>query len=274
MTPLSENTAEALLTPPADARRRPGRTAGSLARAAQGVVFLAVSLACGAGLPQEAPTAREPGASPILRQGTIHEEDLSGAARAPAPQSREAVPRGSVGTAPLTGAPAAPPAGADAGSGRDRGDGNRGDSPYPDGLYELPLLAGFDGTTLPQRRASMELVQQGRDLLRTGNYKAALGQFERAIDIDATNPYSDYFVARAHYFLQDYRQSLDFLDVSEQKLAGDDPWLAEIHVLRARNAAALGFHGKADVSYIRALSLNPGHRFALAQFTTISPLSR
>ena len=53
----------------------------------------------------------------------------------------------------------------------------------------------------------MELVQQGRDLLRTRNYKAALGQFERAIDIDATNPYSDYFVARAHYFLQDYRQS-------------------------------------------------------------------
>ena len=269
---------EALLTPLANARRRPGRTAASLARTAQGVAFLAAFLVCGAGFSQEAPTAREPGASPVLRQGTIHEEDLSGADRAPAPRSREAVPRGSAGTAPpgepLTGAPAAPTAGADAGSGRDRGDGDRGDSPEPDGLYELPPLAGFDGTTLPQRRASMELVQQGRDLLRTRNYKAALGQFERAIDIDATNPYSDYFVARAHYFLQDYRQSLDFLDVSEQKLAGDAPWLAEIHVLRARNASALGFHGRADDNYIRALTLNPGHRFALARITAINPLSR
>ena len=232
---------------------------------------MAAVLAPGTGFPQETPTAREPDASPILRQGTIHEEDLQGTARVPAPPPRE-VPRESrVTTAP--GSPprgaATPPAGVAAAPERERGD-----SPDPDGSYELPSVANLDDTTLPQRRASMKLVQQGRDLLRTENYKAALAQFERAIDIDATNPYCHYFVARAHYLLRDYRQSLDFLEVSEQKLAGDDPWLAEIHVLRARNATALGFHGKADVNYIRALTLNPGHRFALARITTISPLSR
>lgn len=267
-----ENMAKTTRAPSSNGRLKPGPGARGPARAAAWIVFVAGLLACGTGFPQEAPGAREPGAPPLLRQGTIHEEDLQGTARAPAPALREAVPAETRGTAPpvapVRGAPAAPSPDT-AAPGRDRGA-----TPEPDGSYELPPVAGLDHTTLPQRRASMKLVQQGRDLLRIENYKAALAQFERAIDIDATNPYSHYFVARAHYLLRDYRQSLDFLEVAEQRLAGDDPWLAEIHVLRARNAAALGFHGQADVNYIRALTLNPGHRFALARITTISPLSR
>ena len=271
--PPPKNTAETTPAPSSNACRKPRTGAKSLPRTTGWIVCLAVLIACGTGFPQETPTAREPGAPPILRQGTIHEEDLSGTARAPTPRPRETVPQESSETAPpvesFRSAPAAPPAAAAAAPEPDRDD-----TPDPDGSYELPPVAGFDGTTLPQRRASMKRLQQGRDLLRTEKYKAALAQFERAIDLDATNPYSHYFVARAHYFLRDYRQSLDFLEVSELKLAGDDPWLAEIHVLRARNATALGFHGKADVNYIHALTLDPGHRFALAQITTISPLSR
>jgi len=268
----SKNTARTTLVPSSNGRLKPGPRAKGQGRATGWVVFVAGLLACGTGFPQETPGAREPGAPPILRQGTIHEEDLQGTALAPAPPPRELVPRESRGTAPpvdpVGGTPAAPSPDT-AAPGRDRGG-----TPEPDGSYELPPVAGFDHTTLPRRRASMKLVQQGRDLLRVENYRAALAQFERAIDIDTTNPYSHYFVARAHYLLRDYRQSLDFLEVSEQRLAGDDPWLAEIHVLRARNATALGFHGQADVNYIRALTLNPGHRFALAQITTISPPSR
>ena len=225
----------------------------SLTWATGGAAFLTAFLACGAGFPQSAPTARDRGASPILRQGTIHEEDLSGTARVPAPALPEADPTGSPD---------------------DRLAGNRGDSADPDGSYELPPFASFDGTTLPRRRASVKLLQQGQDLLRTKNYKAALSQFERAIGLDATNPYSHYFVARAHYFLDNYRQSLSFLDVAEQKLAADGRWLAEIHVLRARNATALGFHGQADINYIRALALDPRHGFALARLTTIKTLAR
>ncbi len=270
MTPLSKNAVEAPLPPRANARRKPERTTRGLARATPWMVLLAALLACGTGLSQETPKAREPGAAPILRQGTIQEEDLSSTTRLPAPPLREVVPRDNGEVPPANQPGTAPaPARVDLGSERDRGE-----SPEPDGSYELPAVAGFDGNTLPRRRASMKLVQQGRELLRTENYRGALAQFERAIDLDATNPYSHYFVARAHYFLRDYRQSLDFLEVSEQRLAGDPPWLAEVHVLRARNATALGFHGRADVNYIRALTLIPGHRFALARITTISPLAR
>ena len=252
----------------------------SLTWATGGAAFLTAFLACGAGFPQSAPTAQDRGASPILRQGTIHEEDLSGTARAPAPTVPEADPTGSPDTSPAresregTLRVPATPAGPPTTSLDDRLAGNRGDSADPDGSYELPPFASFDGTTLPRRRASVKLVQQGQDLLRTKNYKAALSQFERAIGLDATNPYSHYFVARAHYFLDNHRQSLSFLDVAEQKLAADGRWLAEIHVLRARNATALGFHGQADINYIRALALDPRHGFALARLTTIKTLAR
>jgi len=115
----------------------------------------------------------------------------------------------------------------------------------------------------------MKLLQQGRALLQGETYKAALARFEQAVGIDTTNPYSHYFIARAHYFLENYRESLDFLDLAELRLAADVRWLAEVHVLRARNAAALGSQGQADINYVRALRLDPRHAFALAQLTAI-----
>ena len=236
----------------ADMIGRPCERTLPFARAVSGAVFLTAILACATAFPQNAPTGGD-APSPALRQGTIHEEDLSGTVSAPAPAVREPLP-----DAVTT------PAVVDIEPGRDPID-----APVPDGSYELPSLAAFDDTTMPRRRASVKLVQQGQDLLRTGDYSAALARFERAIDVDSTNPYSLYFVARAHYFLAHYRESLEFLDVAESRLAGDDRWLAEIHVLRARNATALGFHGRADVNYIRALALHPRHGFALAQLTTL-----
>lgn len=240
---------------------RPCERTLPFARAASGAVFLTAILACGTAFPQNAPTAGD-APSPALRQGTIHEEDLSGTVSAPAPAVRDPLP--GAGTTL-----AVPETAVDIEPRRDPID-----APVPDGSYELPSLAAFDDSTMPRRRASVKLVQQGQDLLRTGDYSAALARFERAIDVDSTNPYSLYFVARAHYFLTHYRESLNFLDVAESRLAGDDRWLAEIHVLRARNATALGFHGRADVNYIRALALHPRHGFALAQLTTLGTPAR
>ena len=242
----------------ADTILRPGERTFPFARAASGAVFLTAILACGTAFPQNAPTAGE-AVSPALRQGTILEEDLS--VTVPAPVQRDPLPDPATAAVPedtVESGPRQDPV----------------DTAVPDGSYELPSLAAFDGTTMPRRRASVKLVQQGRDLLRTENYGAALSQFERAIGVDSTNPYSHYFVARAHYFLKNHRESLSFLDVAESRLAADDRWLAEIHVLRARNAAALGFHGQADVNYIRALALQPRHGFALAQLTTLGTPAR
>lgn len=269
MIPLSENPAAAALAPPArpgGGARRP-KASPTCVSAGAVFVFLAAWLAWGTGFSQNQPHAP---ASPLLREGTIHEEDLSIPSREPAPPVRETGPEGNPEPAPRPesstgGAPAAQPAPA----AYPDMEVDRVAFEKPDGSYELPPLGPVTGADLPQRKASMKLVQQGRALLRAAQYKAALGRFEQAIGIDATNPASHYFIARAHYFLKNYRESLSFLDVAELKLGADARWLAEVHVLRARNASAIGFHGRADVNYIRALSLDPRHAFALAQLTTI-----
>lgn len=235
----------------------------SPARVTAAAVFLAILLAAGSGLPQSPPTSEDAPAAPFLRQGTIQEEELPiPQRRLPAP-SAPAVPPESP---PVPSRPA--PATAETPAPTDL-QAVRAAFDKPDGSYELPPLGPADGAVLPQRNASMKLLQQGRALLQGETYKAALARFEQAVGIDATNPYSHYFIARAHFLLENYRESLDFLDLAELRLAADVRWLAEVHVLRARNAAALGFQGQADVNYVRALRLDPRHAFALAQLIAI-----
>ncbi len=256
---------DVVLSSPGGACEEARQPKASSAWVAAGAVFLAVLLACGTGFPQDGSTGEDAPASPLFRQGTIHEQELPVPGPEPAPAIRQTAPRADAPAPPQPGrqanpvpAPTAPAT-----------DFKAVAFEKPDGSYELPPLGAGAGSALPQRRASMNLVQQGRTLLQAETYKAALARFEQAVDIDFANPYSHYFIARAHYFLQNYRESLSFLDVAESRLAADARWLAEVHVLRARNAAAIGFHGQADVNYIRALRLDPGHAFALAQLTTI-----
>ena len=262
MTPLRQTEVDA--APSGHANGAPEK--GTPRRLTAGAVFLAGCLACGTGFSQSAPTPEDAAASPLLRQGTIREEDLSESAREPAPQVRETGP----GTGrepgampgPLVSSPLDPPPAMEA---------NPEDLGGSGVSYELPRLPEVAGAASPRRTAAIELVQQGRLLLGRGQYKQALAAFEQAIGMDPANPYTHYFVAQAHYSLGEHRQSLNFLDAAEPMLAADVRWLAEIQVLRARNATALGFHGQADDHYLRALRLDPGHGFALARLTAIEP---
>ena len=272
MIALSKNSPDAALTAPADTRGEAREPKAPPTWVAAGAVFLTAFLVCGTGFSQNPPTAEDTPVSPMLRQGTIHEEELSSPGREPAPAVRETAPAGNPEPAPpressteAAPVPTAPVADPDI-------DADRVASDEPDGSYELPPLTPVAGVAVPQRRASMKLVQQGRALLRDERYKAALGRFEQAVGLDAANPYSHYFIARAHYLLSNYRQSLSFLEVAELKLGADARWLAEVLVLRGRNAAAIGFHGRADNNYVRALSLDPHHAFALTQLTTIGTM--
>lgn len=252
--------------PAADTRGDARKRVETPKRLTAGTVFLAACLACGTGLPQSAPPPDDAVASPILRQGTIREEDLSEAAREPTLPVRETGPGTNRDPAATPGPLAAPPPDPTPAVGADPED-----SGGPEVSYELPRLPEAADAAQPQRTASMKLVQQGRLLLRNGQYKQALATFERAIGMDSANPYSHYFVAQAHYSLGEHRESLSFLDVAELRLAADARWLAEVQVLRARNATALGFHGQADRHYLRALRIDPGHRFALSRLTTVEP---
>lgn len=267
---LPKKIMDAAPAPLVNARRTPRRV-DTLTRVIAGAVFL-VALTHGTAFTQVLPNVQGPNTPPILRQGTIHEENLSEPMPSPIAEGHDADLKRRAQPAqksfkaairvPATASPLLAKPGRSSPTGADDG-------------YELPPLSGIGGSALPhQRRASLKLVQQGQELLRTGKYRGALAHFERAIDIDTTNPYSHYFVGRAHYFLENYRESLSFLEVAEERLTDNSQWLAEILALRARNATALGFHGQADNNYIHALRLNPLHRLALAMISNIRPLTR
>lgn len=145
--------------------------------------------------------------------------------------------------------------------------------PAQRGTGALPPLARITEKTAPQRAASLKLVEEGREFLAAGEYKEALGAFERSIAVDATNPYSHYFVARAHLFLGNYQVSANFLDVAESLLGWHKLWLSEIYVLKGRNAMAMGFWGRADTNYLNALRFDPYNRFAFEKLANIQPIT-
>jgi Tetratricopeptide repeat len=124
------------------------------------------------------------------------------------------------------------------------------------------LLAKITPGISPQRAASIRLTEEGRKLLDAGDPNRALSRLEKTIVIDSTNPYGYFYLAKTHYRLGRYKESLNFLDVAESRLNGEPFWLAEVYALRGENLRALGMIEKAESSYNHALSLNSGNRTA------------
>jgi hypothetical protein len=132
--------------------------------------------------------------------------------------------------------------------------------PLPD---DSSLLAKITASTPPQRAVSLRLTEEGRKLIDGGAAGKGLPRLEQSIAIDSTNPYGYFYLAKAHYKLGRYKESLNFLDVAESRLAGEGYWLAEVHALRGENFRALGMAERAEASYSRALGINPGNRTAV-----------
>ena len=67
----------------------------------------------------------------------------------------------------------------------------------------------------PARRASMRLILAGLDADVDGNLQRALGSYERAIQVDPTNPFAYLAIARHHAESHDPSWALSFLDKAE-----------------------------------------------------------
>lgn len=132
-------------------------------------------------------------------------------------------------------------------------------APLPD---DSSLVAKISPQTPPRRAASLRLTEEGKKMLASADYTRALGSLERSVAIDSSNPYNYYYLAKAHYHLARYQDSLNFLDVAESHLANEPYWLAETLALRGENFRALGFFQRAESSYMQALKLNPGNKIA------------
>ncbi len=132
-------------------------------------------------------------------------------------------------------------------------------APLPD---DSSLLSKITPGTSPQRAASLRLTEEGKKLLEAGDASKALSRLEKTIVIDSTNPYGYFYLAKTHYRLGRYKESLSFLEVAESRLNAEPFWLAEVHALRGENFRALGMVDKAEASYAQALRLNSGNRTA------------
>ena len=131
--------------------------------------------------------------------------------------------------------------------------------PLPD---DSSLLAKIVPGIPPQRAASLRLSEEGRKLLDGGEYAKALTRLERAIAIDSTNAYGHFLLAKTQFGLRRYKESLNFLDVAESRLGAEPFWLSEVYALRGENFRALGMAERAEESYEKALTINPGNRTA------------
>jgi len=127
---------------------------------------------------------------------------------------------------------------------------------------EASLIAKITAGTSPQQAASLRLTEDGKRLLESGHYAKALTHLEKTLAIDSSNPYVYYYLAKAHFNLVHYRQSVDFLDVAESLLDSQPYWMAEVLSLKGENFQAMGLLKEANFSYAEALRFNPSSRNA------------
>ena len=134
---------------------------------------------------------------------------------------------------------------------------------------EISLLSMITPQTPPQRAASLRLTEEGGELLENQDYDKGLSKLEKAIAIDSTNAYVYYYLAWAHHFLHRYKESLNFLEVTESRFVTEPYWQARVLALKGENLRALGFFDEADENYARALKTDPGNRMALERMVHI-----
>ncbi len=127
---------------------------------------------------------------------------------------------------------------------------------------EASLIGKIDSRTPPQQAASLRLTDHGRKLIESGKHTKALTHLEKTLALDSTNPYVYYYLAKAHFKLANYRQSVDFLDVAESLLDNQPYWMAEVLSLRGEYFQAMGLLKEASLSYADALHLNPKNQKA------------
>jgi hypothetical protein len=109
------------------------------------------------------------------------------------------------------------------------------------------------------RRASLRLCVDGLDADVDGRRAAALGQYERAIQIDPTNPYAYLVLARHEIELGDPARGLEYLNQSEMMLESENARSPEVeaHLAGLRGVALRDMGGAGEDYLEQARSLAP-----------------
>lgn len=113
----------------------------------------------------------------------------------------------------------------------------------------------------PARRASVRLVAQGLDADRAGELRRARGSYERAIQVDPTNPYAYLALARHNLDGGSPGDALNLVDQAAALFDAEGLRSPEVDVhligLRGWDLESRGRPGEANLYVERAAALDP-----------------
>jgi tetratricopeptide (TPR) repeat protein len=121
-------------------------------------------------------------------------------------------------------------------------------------------VASVADTGDPARRASQRLVMQGLEADDARRSTEAIASYERALQVDPTNPVAYLALARHSVAMDEPERALHELDQAESLLGSDaDPLGARAHLegLRGLALRELGRDAEAERHLSRARSLAP-----------------
>lgn len=123
-------------------------------------------------------------------------------------------------------------------------------------IADKPLTELIQPETSPQRAASLRLTEDGKAYLQSGNLIKASEALEKAIAIDASNPYAYYYFARLRSEKGEHKQSLGLLSKAEILFRNNPFYLSNVYSLMGRNYESLFQFNDAKKRYEQALKLN------------------
>ena len=136
----------------------------------------------------------------------------------------------------------------------DREDATREEA-FPDMSFE---------NSSPRRKASLEITEDGVRESTRGLYLRAMKKYEKAIDIDPTNPYAYFHYGVARQGMKEYDQSMRLLDEAQDKFGTNEYWLSRVHTYKGLNYMNMGKNEEAKESFKKALDLDKNNLKARA----------
>mgnify|MGYP001181707803 CR=1 FL=1 len=131
------------------------------------------------------------------------------------------------------------------------------------------LLAKITPNTAPRQAVSLRLTEEGKKLILSGEFTKAVVRLEKSLAVDSTNPYTYFYLARAHFHLGHHEKSLNFLEVAESFFNRRPSWLGEVYMLKGDNFRVLGATRRARSNFSKALRLDPANRVAAEKLSRL-----
>ncbi len=108
----------------------------------------------------------------------------------------------------------------------------------------------------PRRKASLQLTKEGVEDSKRGFQMRAMKKYEKAIDIDPTNPYPYYHYGVARLNAKNYQQSIRLMEEAKHKFSGNYKWLSRIYTFQGLSYKGMGEADRAKQCFKKAVDLD------------------